>query len=85
MMTIKEVATRLFVSMDFVRSEITKGNLPSYKIGRVVRVREHDLSNYITARKSVPRLSADNDNSRKAKPDHREAVSKLSKMLGKTL
>jgi excisionase family DNA binding protein len=47
MLTIKEVANRLKVSIKTVRRLIDAGELVAHRVGRGIRVSETDLENYI--------------------------------------
>ncbi len=80
MLTIGEISERCNVSQDFIRDEIKRGNVPAYKLGRVVRIREDEWNAYLARNRIFPRPSAANDN-RKSK-SHREAVDKLKSILG---
>src|SRR3989338_6429430 len=48
MLTIKEVANRLGVHWQTVRNYIDKKELKSYKVGRLVKVKEEDLENFLS-------------------------------------
>jgi excisionase family DNA binding protein len=81
MVNIKDAAIRMSVSTDLVRSEIECGNLPAYKIGRVVRIKEEDVQSYIAGKRIIPRSEA-NDNRKNATSAHRNASQKLRTILG---
>ena len=49
---ITEVAARLDVSVKTVRRAIARGDLPSHRLGKLLRVSETDLDEYITSRRS---------------------------------
>ncbi|MES5849466.1 MULTISPECIES: excisionase family DNA-binding protein [unclassified Bacillus cereus group] len=46
--TIKEIATQLKVSEKTVSNWIKDGSLDSYKVGRLVRISEEHLQNFLT-------------------------------------
>jgi excisionase family DNA binding protein len=43
LLSLKEAAEQLSVSPDFVRVRIRKGEIPSLRIGRLLKVRQSDL------------------------------------------
>lgn len=47
MLTVQEVADYLQVTPRAVRSWIKQGKLKAVKIGRIIRIREEDLSNLV--------------------------------------
>jgi excisionase family DNA binding protein len=42
-LSVKEAAQLLNVSEKVVRADITRGRLPAYRVGRLVRIRRSDL------------------------------------------
>lgn len=48
LLTVAEVAGYLDVGQTFVRSEIARGNLSHVRLGRLVRVRQSALEQYLT-------------------------------------
>jgi len=48
---LREIADQMKVSIQFLRSEVRKGNLPKVQIGRRVLVTADDLLNYISQRR----------------------------------
>lgn len=47
MLKIKEVAAKLGVHDNTVRRLINRGELPAYRVGRVVRIKEADAERYL--------------------------------------
>jgi len=54
-LTIDDVAERLAVSRRWVARRIEAGELPSYKLGHLVRVAEPDLDAWLMSQKAEPR------------------------------
>lgn len=59
--TVKEVAKMLNVSVstiyEFARRAPDAGGIPSWKVGRLVRIRESDLKTWMTGLERMPRVS----------------------------
>lgn len=55
LLTKKEAAERLSVSMRTLEGLISRGALPAYRVGAaLVRISEDDLDRYLAARRVVP-------------------------------
>lgn len=81
MINVRLMAERIKASCDFVRSEIECGNLPAYKIGRNIRIKEEDAQSYIAGNRIVPRSEA-NENRNNATSAYKAASTKLRILLG---
>ena len=55
---VARVAEILNLSRSFTYDLIQKGEIPSLRIGRLIRIRESDLEMYVLRRKSEHQLSA---------------------------
>lgn len=53
LMSRREVAEYLGVSLEFVRDRLASGSLPHYKLGRSVRVAEADVVAYLAQARRV--------------------------------
>jgi excisionase family DNA binding protein len=58
MLTVDEAAAQLAVSAKTVRRRIDDGQLPVFRSGRIVRVREDDLRRYVAQRTARSRAVA---------------------------
>ena len=47
-LSVREAAQLLNVSEKVVRADITRGRLPAYRVGRLVRIRRADLELLVT-------------------------------------
>ncbi len=47
MYTVKDVRERLGVSEPMVYKLLTTGKIPSYKVGRILRIEPKDVDNYL--------------------------------------
>ena len=55
LLALDAVATRLDVSIKTVRRIIDRGELPVHRVGRLLRISEADLAEYVVARRHVSR------------------------------
>lgn len=55
MLTIKEVAARLKISLSLAYRLVASGELPCYEIASCKRVSEQDLNAYLESRRHEPR------------------------------
>ena len=56
MLTAKETAASLKISLSMVYRLISTGELPSYAIGGCLRINESDLLQFLDARKQEPNM-----------------------------
>lgn len=61
LLTVAQVAERLGVGVKFVQRRTKNGEIPSYKLGRAVRVSEADLDEYMRSRYSGDPAPAEPD------------------------
>lgn len=54
LLTPADVAERLRVTRTWIYNEIKSGRLPSFRVGKLARVTEQDLSAYLEARRRAP-------------------------------
>ncbi len=48
------VASRLGVSEKTIRRMIDRGELPAHRVGRLLRITEADLADFLSKRRTVP-------------------------------
>ncbi len=62
MYTCEEVAQKLSMSESFIRREISKGALKAVRLGRLVRVPEAALAEYLSNKMREAGISGENSN-----------------------
>lgn len=55
MLTLREVADLLQLSLAHLRREIRQRRLPAHRLGRAIRISEADLADYLGRRRRGPR------------------------------
>jgi excisionase family DNA binding protein len=58
LLTPDEIIPRLRVSRSTLYEWLAKGELPSYRIGRIIRIRESDVTEFLERRRRVARALA---------------------------